>query len=97
MLPAIYRACQPQMAAIAASARISPTPAVTRGLFAMAVAHRFAAYGASTALRFPTIRTARRLACDSAAALAYYVYVRVGGGTEDFRFLGANLTASVGT
>jgi hypothetical protein len=87
-LPRMYRTCRPTIATIARSAGMPPTPATTRGLFAMAVAHRFAPYGASTALRWDSLRLATQLACDNATALTYYVYVRVGGGVDDLRFVG---------
>src|SRR3954452_9179099 len=50
LLPAVYRGCEATLTTILTAAGTPPTTAARRGLFAVAVAHRFAPHGPSLAL-----------------------------------------------
>jgi hypothetical protein len=77
----VFEACRNAVAFDIRPSGIKPTEDALRGVFAMALAHRFAPYGPSVAVELDDLVREPFLDCDNYNSLAFHLYRQAGGDT----------------
>ncbi len=77
--PRLYRACEGWVQKVMRRARLRPDRNTTRGVLAMALAHRFASYGTDSGSTYEALAFQPHLECSGYMMLTDFIYKAMGG------------------